>query len=57
MRYMRLNTNIKKVLLISPPWYRLFGEESPYSPLGLCYIGGVLEKYGAYSKNTHFKEE
>ncbi|MBI4287967.1 MAG: radical SAM protein [Chloroflexi bacterium] len=37
---------IKKVLLINPPWYRLFGEESPSSPLGLCYIGAVLEQNG-----------
>ena len=43
---MKLNTDINKVLLINPPWYRLFGEESPYSPIGLCYIGGVLEKHG-----------
>lgn len=41
-----MNTDLNKVLLINPPWYRLFGEESLYSPLGLCYIGGVLEKHG-----------
>ncbi|MBF8265427.1 MAG: B12-binding radical SAM protein [Dehalococcoidia bacterium] len=37
---------IRKILLINPPWYRLFGEESPSSPLGLCYIGAVLEQNG-----------
>lgn len=43
---MKLDTDIHKVLLISPPWYRLFGGECFHSPLGLCYIGGVLEKNG-----------
>lgn len=38
---------IKKVLLVSPPWYRIFGEVgSPQTPLGLCYLAGVLEKHG-----------
>lgn len=37
---------IRKILLINPPWYRLFGEESPSSPLGLCYIGAILEQNG-----------
>jgi len=41
-----LNTNIKKVLLISPPWYRIFGGSSFASPLGLCYIAAVLEEHG-----------
>ncbi|MFZ3383731.1 MAG: cobalamin B12-binding domain-containing protein, partial [Candidatus Methanoperedens sp.] len=43
---MKLDTDINKVLLISPPWYRLFGGEGVHSPLGLCYIGGVLEQNG-----------
>jgi len=41
-----MNTNINRVLLINPPWYRIFGGSSQSSPLGLCYIAGVLEKYG-----------
>jgi len=35
-----------KVLLINPPWYRLFGEELAAFPLGLSYLAGVLEKNG-----------
>ncbi len=35
-----------KILLINPPWYRLFGEELAAFPLGLSYIAGVLEKNG-----------
>lgn len=35
---------IKKVLLINPPWYRLFGGKLDSPPLGLCYIAGALEK-------------
>lgn len=41
-----MNTDINKVLLISPPWYRIFGGCSDSSPLGLCYIAAVLEKHG-----------
>lgn len=37
---------IRNVLLIYPPWYRLFGEEMPGVPLGLSYIAGVLERAG-----------
>ncbi|MBI4162426.1 MAG: radical SAM protein [Candidatus Aenigmarchaeota archaeon] len=35
-----------RILLINPPWYRLFGEELDAFPLGLSYLGGVLEKNG-----------
>lgn len=42
----KMNTNINKILLISPPWYRIFGASSESSPLGLCYIAAVLEEYG-----------
>lgn len=39
----------KKVLLISPPFFRLFGSGVPLrgvkAPLGLCYIAGVLEDH------------
>lgn len=38
--------NIKKILLINPPWQRLFDESYPLVPLGLAYIAGVLEQYG-----------
>ncbi len=41
-----MNTSIKKILLINPPWLKLFGEGSFCSPLGLCYIAAVLEKQG-----------
>ena len=41
-----MNTDINKVLLISPPWYRIFGGCSDSSPLGLCYIAAILEKHG-----------
>jgi radical SAM superfamily enzyme YgiQ (UPF0313 family) len=34
------------VLLINPPWYRFFGGEFSTFPLGICYLAGVLEKYG-----------
>ena len=40
----------KKVLLINPPFIRLFGGGAPprgvKAPLGLCYIAGVLEEHG-----------
>ena len=39
-------SNVKKVLLIAPPWIRFFGLDTPSPPLGLCYIGAVLEKSG-----------
>jgi|SRR3989338_1095092 len=35
-----------KILLVNPPWYRLFGEELAAFPLGLSHIAGVLEKEG-----------
>lgn len=35
-----------KVLLINPPWNRIFGERIFRSPLGLSYIAGVLEEDG-----------
>lgn len=38
--------NIKNILLINPPWFRLLGKSSNWSPLGLCYIASVLEKNG-----------
>ena len=41
-----MNINVDKILLINPPWYRLFGFNSIFSPLGLCYIAAVLEKHG-----------
>lgn len=41
-----MNTDIYKVLLISPPWYRIFGASSVSSPLGLCHIAAVLEEHG-----------
>ncbi len=43
---MKPSNSIKKILLISPPWFRLLGGSSPPSPLGLCYIAGVLEEDG-----------
>lgn len=33
-------------MLISPPWYRMFGESETITPLGICYIAGVLERDG-----------
>ncbi|MCK4454441.1 radical SAM protein [Candidatus Parcubacteria bacterium] len=40
----------KKVLLINPPFIRLFGAGAPprgvKAPLGLCYIAGVLNDHG-----------
>ncbi len=43
---MKNETDVKKILLISPPWYRMFGQQLAKSPLGLCYIAAVLEKNG-----------
>lgn len=43
---MNVKQNMNKILLVNPPWFRLFGKSSPWSPLGLCYIAGVLEKNG-----------
>ena len=43
---MKTDTDIKKILLVSPPWYRMFGQSSNTSPLGLCYIAAVLEEQG-----------
>ncbi len=37
---------VRKVLLISPPSTRLLGEDAPRPPLGLCYLGAVLEREG-----------
>ncbi|MCJ7504915.1 B12-binding domain-containing radical SAM protein, partial [Candidatus Bathyarchaeota archaeon] len=41
-----MNSSKSKVLLVSPPWYRLFGYSSAHLPLGLCYVAAVLEKQG-----------
>lgn len=46
MNMKMMNTDINKILLISPPWYRIFGESSDSSSLGLCYIAAVLEEHG-----------
>src|SRR3989304_8928946 len=43
---MKPKTRIKRVLLINPPWYRLFGASLASSPLGLCYLAAILEKHG-----------
>ncbi len=43
---MDIESRIKRILLINPPWYRMFGQGSNASPLGLCYIGGVLNEQG-----------
>ena len=43
---MKPGSSIRKILLIGPPWFRLLGGSSPPSPLGLCYIAGVLEENG-----------
>lgn len=32
------------VLLINPPWSRLFGTQMSEYPIGLCYIAGILER-------------
>jgi len=37
---------MNKILLINPPWNRLFGESAFIFPLGLSYIAGVLEEHG-----------
>lgn len=34
------------VLLIDPPWYRFFGQQSSIKPLGICSLAAVLEKHG-----------
>ncbi|MBI4287981.1 MAG: cobalamin B12-binding domain-containing protein [Chloroflexi bacterium] len=39
-------SSIKKVLLINPPWYRIFGESMYNNPLGISYLAGVLEQSG-----------
>ena len=49
-----------RVLLIHPPFERLFGEGAAprgvKTPLGLCHIAGYLEKNGIYTRvyNTDF---
>ena len=54
--------DFKKILLINPPFERLFGEGAAprgvKTPLGLCYIAGLLEKNGFECKvyNTDFIE-
>ena len=49
-----------KVLLINPPWYRLFGQAFNYYPIGLCYLAGVLEKDGfnvsVYNADYNYRE-
>jgi anaerobic magnesium-protoporphyrin IX monomethyl ester cyclase len=54
-----MRKDIKKVLLINPPWYRIFGQSSNRSPLGLCYIASVLEKegYDVHVYNADFKKK
>ena len=37
---------MKRVLLIDPPWYRLFGSLLPRIPIGPAYLGSVLEAEG-----------
>ena len=37
---------MKRVLLIDPPWYRLFGSLLPRIPIGPAYLGAVLESEG-----------
>ncbi|MFH2138245.1 MAG: radical SAM protein [Candidatus Omnitrophota bacterium] len=38
---------IQRILLIQPPWYRLFGSGVTVKiPLGLCYMSAVLNKNG-----------
>jgi anaerobic magnesium-protoporphyrin IX monomethyl ester cyclase len=36
----------KRVLLVDPPWYRLFGGFLPRIPIGPGYLAGVLEQAG-----------
>ena len=36
----------RRVLLIDPPWYRLFGAFLPRIPIGPAYMGAVLEQAG-----------
>jgi len=37
----------QRILLIQPPWYRLFGSGVTLKlPLGLCYISALLNKHG-----------
>jgi radical SAM superfamily enzyme YgiQ (UPF0313 family) len=43
---MKYQGNIKKILLIQPPWYCLQGILSQNIHLGVCYIGAVLEQDG-----------
>lgn len=35
-----------KVLLINPPWFRLLGQVLDSCPIGLSYLGGILDKEG-----------
>ncbi len=35
-----------KVLLVYPPWYRLFGHTQSSCPNGLAYLAGMLERQG-----------
>ncbi len=37
---------MRKILLINPPWNRIFGEKVFIFPLGLSYTAGVLEEHG-----------
>ncbi len=34
------------ILLIDPPWYRFFGQQSSLKPLGLCSLAAILEQNG-----------
>lgn len=33
-------------MLINPPWYRFFGGQLSAYPIGVCYLGAVLEREG-----------
>ena len=39
-----------KILLVEPPWYRLFGSGMCSYPRALCYIASFLEKHGFDAK-------
>ena len=48
-----------KVLLIEPPWYRLFGSSLQSYPRGLCYLAAFLEskEYRVKVYNADFIEK
>ena len=54
-----ISTNrYKKVLLIVPPFYRLFGGRNNWLHLGLSYIAGVLDTNGIFVRiyNTDYSD-